>query len=541
MAFEGLKINIICAQVNPVVGHISHNSKMIEQVLQDAPDDTLVVFPEMVTCGYPPEDLVLKPSFIDSIEAAVADILKRHPDKDFILPSPWRVDGMLYNAALFIEQGKIKDIVLKHHLPNYGVFDEKRLFEQGPLQAPILYNGHKIGIMICEDMWFDNVAAHLKGEGAEILVIPNASPFNSTKIKMRHSLAKQRATQTDLPLVYVNQCGGQDELVFDGGSFAVNAQGHIIFQAPQFQEGTFMVTPNERADLPDQNEALYLAAMCGLHDYVSKNGFPGVLIGLSGGIDSALSAAIAVDAFGADRVHCVMMPSAYTSDESLSDAKAIADTLGVQYDIISIESSVDEITKAITSTLPDNAPDVTFENIQSRARGLILMALSNASGKMVLSTGNKSEMAVGYATLYGDMCGGFNALKDMYKTQVFALSEWRNTNKPASAKGPANNVMPQNVITKPPTAELKPNQTDQDSLPPYDVLDDILYDLIETNAGVDDITNKGHDRALVQKIWRMLDIAEYKRRQAPPGVKLTALSFGKDRRYPIVNGFSKQS
>ena len=505
----------------------------------------LVIFSELITCGYPPEDLVLKPAFIDAIHAQIDDICEQ--SKSFqsaaLISTPWRIDEQIYNALLLIEGGEINHVQCKHHLPNYGVFDEMRVFARGDMPSPVSFRGHMLGLMICEDMWHADVAAHLKKQGAEVFIVPNGSPFEITKDDTRIDYAKARVSETGLPLVYVNQVGGQDELVFDGGSFVMSQNGDILFQAPEFIEGVYPITLSQDNDvwiaagaqsapsLSDEEE-LYSALVLGLRDYVEKNGFSGVLLGLSGGIDSALSAVIAVDALGADRVQCVMMPSPYTSQASLDDAAALAKNLGCPYETISIEKAME----AFSETIPD-LKDVAHENMQSRSRGLILMALSNSSGKMLLSTGNKSEMAVGYATLYGDMCGGFNALKDLYKMQVYTLSKWRNTAKPEGALGPSGAVIPENIITKAPTAELKDNQTDQDSLPPYEVLDDILECLIEHEMPVTEIVKRGHDEDTVRRVWRMLDLAEYKRRQAPPGVKVTPRAFGRDRRYPITNKF----
>ncbi|MCB9982139.1 MAG: NAD+ synthase [Rhodospirillales bacterium] len=545
MAHSPLTITI--AQLNPTVGDLRGNAKNILDVWGKAESD-LVVFAEMAVCGYPPEDLVLKPSFINSIYSFVESICEQSKDckSAALLSCPWRIGDGVYNAALLIENGQIIAVQAKHHLPNYGVFDEQRIFKAGPLPAPIDFRGVKLGVMICEDMWYADVAAHLKAQGAELLVVPNASPFETTKDETRETIARARTHETALPLVYVNQVGGQDELVFDGGSFVMDGCGEIVHQLKSFEEDIITIpspttlTPNGEAPLPsplgrglsEGCEDIYRALTLGLRDYIEKNGFPGVLLGLSGGIDSALSAAIAVDALGPERVHCVMMPSPFTSEESLVDARGCVEALGCGYDTMPIDAAMD----AFTSIIP-GLSDIAHENMQSRARGLILMALSNASGNMVLSTGNKSEMAVGYATLYGDMNGGFNALKDLYKMQVYALSKWRNTHKPAGALGPDGIVIPENILTKVPTAELKENQTDQDSLPPYEALDDILECLIEHDMALSEICARGHDEATVKRVWAMLDRAEYKRRQAPPGVKITARAFGRDRRYPITNKF----
>lgn len=525
-----LPLNIALAQINPTIGNLDGNADKILEYWGRADESIdLVVFPELVVCGYPPEDLVLKPFFIDQCKHAVERIARDSTafKSAAIITTPWRAGDKTYNAAHLIEGGEIKATVFKHHLPNYGVFDEQRTFAAGPLPAPVEFRGHKLGIMICEDMWYADVAAHLKGLGADILIVPNGSPFEGTKENVRMQYAKARTSETNLPLVYVNQVGGQDELVFDGGSFILDAAGALIFEGAHFEEALYTSDSASIDDYSDE-ETLYRALVLGLKDYVNKNGFPGVLIGLSGGIDSALSAVLAVDALGADRVHCVMMPSIYTSQDSLDDAAALAKNLGVRLDNISITQPVAAFNDILEPHFGDDAPATTFENIQPRSRGLILMALSNASGYMVLSTGNKSEMAVGYATLYGDMCGGFNALKDLYKMQVYALSNWRNRD---------GEVIPERIITKAPTAELKDNQTDQDTLPEYKDLDDILSCLIELDMSVEEIVKRGHDKATVARVWKMLDRAEYKRRQAPPGIKITSRAFGRDRRYPITNHF----
>ena len=524
-----LPLKISIAQLNPTVGALKSNFEKIREVRDSQPQADLIIFSEMITTGYPTDDLVLNPYFMERVEYHIEKLASETTSPALLISSPWRQDKKLFNAAILIADGKIQKIIPKHHLPNYGVFDEKRIFAQGKLPEPVEYKGVNLGIMTCEDMWFPDVSAHLKKQGAEILIVPNGSPYQTNIHEMRHEQASARTKETSLPLIYVNQVGGQDELVFDGGSFVMDEKGKITHTLPLFEEDVCTLEDTHQNTKLDKDAEIYKAVTLGLRDYVVKNKFSGVIIGMSGGIDSALSAAIAVDALGADKVHCVMMPSPYTSQESLDDAQACADLLGVALDTISIEPAMAAFGDMLTENIDENNADTTFENIQSRARGMVLMALSNASGKMVLSTGNKSEMAVGYATLYGDMCGGFNALKDLYKTQVYALSEWRNTQ---------SKVIPDNIITKAPSAELKPNQKDQDTLPPYDVLDDILESLIEKDLAPDDIK---HDNETVLKVWRMLDMAEYKRRQAPPGVKITAKAFGRNRRYPITNGFFNSS
>ena len=433
-------------------------------------------------------------------------------------------------------------------LPNYGVFDEKRVFDPGEMPGPVSFRDVRIGVPICEDIWQPAVVECLEENGAEMLLVPNGSPFETTKDDIRLNIAVERVVESGLPLAYVNQVGGQDELVFDGASFVLGRDRALRAQLPAWTESVAITRWERGADgmdctggpMAEGNGGLsdiYSAMMLGLRDYVNKNCFPGVVLGLSGGIDSALSAAVAVDALGPERVRCVMMPSPYTSQASLDDALEAVTALGASYETISIEPAMGAFGGMLASAFGNRGEDTTEENIQARARGLTLMALSNKFGHMVLSTGNKSEMSVGYATLYGDMCGGYNVLKDVYKTTVFALSDWRNRNRPEGALGPAGRVVPQNIIDKPPSAELRPDQTDQDSLPPYDALDDILECLIEEELSVAEIAARGHGVETVERVWRMLDIAEYKRRQAPPGVKLTRRAFGRDRRYPIVNGY----
>ncbi len=546
-------LSIAMAQINPTVGDIDGNTARILAAREEAArlGADLAVYSELVVSGYPPEDLVLKPFFIDRVAAAVADLAGATADGGpaLLVGAPWRQDGRLYNAALLLDGGEVAAVRLKYDLPNYGVFDEKRVFAAGPLPGPVNFRGVRLGVMVCEDMWTAEVAECLDESGAEILVVINGSPFESDKTDTRLNLAVARVTESGLPLIYVNQVGGQDELVFDGGSFALNPDRTLAAQAPAFQPHVTLTRwrrdgqvwraePGaELAPAVDGLESVYRAMMLGLADYVAKNGFPGIILGLSGGIDSALSAAVAADALGADKVHAVMMPSPYTSDESLEDADEMAGLLGISCDTISIEPAMAAFAGMLAPQFDDLPQDTTEENIQARARGLTLMALSNKFGNMVLSTGNKSEMSVGYATLYGDMCGGYSVLKDVYKTDVFALAKLRNQARPPGALGPEGRVIPERIISKPPSAELRPDQTDQDSLPPYDALDDILRGLIEEEMTVDEIVDRGHERAVVQKIWRMVDLAEYKRRQAPPGVKITSRAFGRDRRYPITNAF----
>ncbi|MDX2142340.1 MAG: NAD+ synthase [Rhodospirillaceae bacterium] len=549
-------LTIALAQIDPTVGDIAGNTALIRAARAEAAKAKadLVVFPELSISGYPPEDLVYRPAFLDAVAKAAHDLAKDTADNGpaMIVGAPWRGEGKdaerTFNAGLVLDGGIVAAVRFKHHLPNYGVFDEKRVFASGPAPGPIVVRGIRLGLMICEDMWFDDIAETLMESGAEMLIVPNGSPFDVEKPDVRLNHAVARVGETKLPLIYVNQVSGQDDLVFDGASFALNADRGLAVQMPAWTPALTMTTwtkgakgwacaPVAPAKPLTRMENIYRALMLGLGDYVRKNKFPGVVLGLSGGIDSALCAAIAADALGPDKVHCVMMPSPYTSRESLDDAAAVAKLLGVRLDTIDIGPAMKAYENMLGPLFAGAKPDITEENLQSRARGMALMALSNKFGKMVLSTGNKSEMSTGYATLYGDMCGGYAVIKDVYKTTVFALSKWRNAHKPEGALGPAGPVMPENVITKPPTAELKPNQKDQDTLPPYDVLDAILHGLIEDEAGVAEVAARGHDLATVRRVYKMLKTAEYKRRQAPPGVKITHLAFGRDYRYPITNGF----
>ena len=544
------RLSIAIAQVDPTVGDVAGNADLVRRARAEAASADLVVFPELALSGYPPEDLVLKPAFQDGCREACEALAKETADGGpaLLVGLPWREDGRLYNAVALLDGGEVAALRYKVLLPNYGVFDEKRVFDPGEMPGPVSFRDVRIGVPICEDIWQPSVVECLEENGAEMLLVPNGSPFETTKDDIRLNIAVERVVESGLPLAYVNQVGGQDELVFDGASFVLGRDRALRAQLPSWVEsvaltrwertaGGMECVGGPMAEGGDDLADIYAAMMLGLRDYVNKNRFPGVVLGLSGGIDSALSAAVAVDALGADRVRCVMMPSPYTSQASLDDARDAVTALGASYETISIEPAMGAFGQMLAGAFGNRGEDTTEENIQARARGLTLMALSNKFGHMVLSTGNKSEMSVGYATLYGDMCGGYNVLKDVYKTTVFALADWRNRNRPEGALGPAGLVVPQNIIDKPPSAELRPDQTDQDSLPPYDALDDILECLIEDELSVAEIAARGHEVETVERVWRMLDIAEYKRRQAPPGVKLTRRAFGRDRRYPIVNGY----
>ena len=549
------RLTITLAQLNPVVGAITANIDKVRDARRKAAADNadLILCSELVVSGYPPEDLVLKPFFLDKVEAAVNEFAAETADGGpaVLLTAPWRNNGETYNAALLLEDGKIAATRFKHDLPNYGVFDEVRVFEAGPMPGPMDFKGVRIGVPICEDIWTPDVPECLEESGAEILLVPNGSPYDIEKNDQRLQHAIARVSETGMPMVYVNQVGGQDELVFDGGSFVINADHSLAVQAPDWQEAVLTtewrrgvdgvwVCEGGVSEKPSEGlKSIYQAMTLGLRDYVEKNGFPGVLIGLSGGVDSAITAAVAVDALGPDRVRCVMMPSPYTSQESLEDAAEAAKLMGVHLDDVGIQPAMSAFEGMLEPIFGNAAADVTEENIQARSRGLILMGISNKLGYMLLTTGNKSEMSVGYATLYGDMCGGYSVLKDVYKTTVFELCHWRNQHKPEGLLGPVGRVIPERIITKPPSAELRPDQKDEDSLPPYDKLDDILRCLIEGEMSIEEIVARGHEPDTVQRVWHMLDLAEYKRRQAPPGVKITHRAFGRERRYPITNSFRR--
>ncbi len=546
-------MKIALAQIDTHVGEVAANTARIRRARAEGAvgGADLVVTPEFSIGGYPPEDLVRKPAFIDACEAAIEALARETADggPGLIVGGPWRDGERLYNAAFVLDGGRVVARRAKHELPNYGVFDEKRVFDAGPSPGPVAFRGMRIGLMVCEDFWLPAVSETLAESGAEMLLSINGSPFEDGKLGRRVALGVSRVVETGLPFVFLGQVCGQDELVFDGASFVLNRDRSLAVQMPHFEEavtitewnsaGDYMVcTPQELAPEPPRLELIYRCMMLGLGDYVRKNRFPGVLLGLSGGVDSALSAAVAVDALGPDQVRAVMLPSPYTSRHSLEDAAACAELLGIRCDTIPITPAMQAFGAALAPAFAGRQADIAEENIQSRSRGLILMAMSNKFGDMVLTTGNKSEMSVGYATLYGDMCGGYSVLKDVYKTTVFDLCRWRNAHVPPGTLGPAGPVMPERVILKPPSAELKPDQTDQDSLPPYDELDAILEGLVEREQSVDALVDRGFDRGTVLRVWRMLDRAEYKRRQAPPGVKITPRAFGRDRRYPITNGFT---
>jgi NAD+ synthase len=549
-----LQLTIALAQLNPTVGDIDGNLARIRRARDRAAIDgaDLIVLPELALIGYPPEDLVLRPSVVDSCHTAIDCLIREsHAGPALVATSPWREDGHVYNAAIVIDNGTTTRR-FKSDLPNYGVFDEKRVFTAGPLPAPVNFRGVPIGVPICEDIWTPAITAHLASAGAELFIVPNGSPFEIGKFPTRIELARARTRETNRALIYVNQVGGQDELVFDGRSFILNRTGDIALSMAGWEENIELTRWTSTSDgwqcaassVGAPNDALadtYSALMTGLRDYVEKNGFPGLVLGLSGGVDSALSAAVGVDALGPERVLGVRLPSPFTGAVSMEEAQFVADRLGIRLLTLPIGPVMASAESSLAPVFEGRPRDVTEENLQARIRGLLLMALSNKFGSMLLTTGNKSEMSVGYATLYGDMCGGFSVLKDIYKTEVYRLSRWRNANRPWRAKGPHGEVIPERTLTRPPTAELRPNQTDQDSLPPYDQLDAILKGLIEEEKSVDEIAAAIAPRDIVARVQQMLYTAEYKRRQAPPGVKVGRRSFGRDRRYPVTNRFRETS
>lgn len=540
-------LTLVMGQINPVVGDVAGNVMKIITSAHQARDQhgaDLVVFPELTLSGYPPEDLLLRPGLLKRVNKALQNLKKHIQGVAIIVGHPdGAVRRELYNAASLIDNGEIKTTYFKHKLPNYSVFDEKRYFVEGKEAAVVEFHGIKIGLTICEDIWFTEPASQAADAGAELLINLNASPFRSGKWQLREAEVKKRVLETGLPVVYVNQVGGQDELVFDGCSFALDQDGNKVARAPAFESGLYPLSISRQADgklslsgemveKEDEVSMIYKALSMGLRDYIEKNHFPGVVIGLSGGIDSALTLALAVDAIGADRVHAVMMPSRYTAQISLDDAKAMAEGLGVQYSLISIEPVFNTFLDTLSTQFAGLPQDATEENIQARCRGIILMALSNKTGSMVLSTGNKSEMAVGYSTLYGDMAGGYAPLKDVYKTLVYQLSHYRNA---------LSRVIPERILTRPPSAELAEGQLDQDSLPAYDLLDTILERYIADDSCFEDLVEEGYDAEVVARVIKMVDRNEYKRRQAPPGIRISSRAFGRDRRYPITSGYTVTS
>ena len=546
-----IRLNIAMAQLNQRVGDLAGNAGKMLEWRAKATDADLIVFPEQQLIGYPAEDLVLKPAFAARAAAELAKLAAATADGGpaMLVGSIFLDDGALYNGIALLDGGQIAAVRYKHELPNYGTFDEKRIFASGPLPEPMLFKGVRIGVPICEDGWLAPVSLHLKERGAELLISTNGSPYEIDKDDRRlEEVFAARVRETRLPLMFLNRVGGQDELVFDGSSFVLNADGAAAHRLPDWEEHLRMThwtrgdngwqcADGPKALWEDHPADIYSAMVTGLRDYVNSNGFPGVVLGMSGGIDSAICAAIAADALGPDRVWCVMLPSRYTSQSSLDDAAQCAEMIGCRIDTIPISPAVGAFDDMLSGSFADRDVDITEENIQSRIRGVTLMALSNKFGHMLLTTGNKSEMSVGYATIYGDMAGGYNPIKDAYKMTVFAISEWRNAHKPRIGLGRDGPVIPDNIITKPPSAELRPDQKDSDSLPDYPVLDKMLHALVEEERSVDEVVAQGFDRDTVVRIERLLYLAEYKRRQAPPGVKLGTRNFGRDRRYPITNAF----
>lgn len=546
-------LTIVLAQMTQAVGDLAANAEAMRAVRARHRDADLILYPELQLIGYPPEDLVLKPALAERAAMILAELAAETADGGpaMLVGSVERDGAALYNIVALLDGGGIVATRRKHELPNYGTFDERRVFASGALPDVVDWRGVKLGLPICEDGWFPAVCRHLADQGAELLISVNGSPYEIDKDDHRLSrVFASRVTETGLPLVFLNRVGGQDELVFDGCSFVLNGDGSIAHQLIDWEEaeritcwtkavdGRWICAPGGVVAWDEHPADIYHAMVLSLRDYVERNGFPGVVLGLSGGIDSAICAAIAADALGPDKVWCVMMPSRFTGKESLDDAAECAAMIGCRLDTIPIAQAVDAFDTMLSDSFADAIVDTTEENVQSRIRGVTLMALSNKFGPMLLTTGNKSEMSVGYATIYGDMAGGYNPLKDAYKMTVFAVAKWRNDNVPRLSRNPVTPVMPDNIITKPPSAELRPDQKDEDSLPPYADLDRMLHMLVEEEASVDDVVVRhGFDRDAVARIERLLSLAEYKRRQAPPGVKLSTRNFGRDRRYPITHGF----
>ncbi len=538
-------VTVVMAQINPVVGDISGNVDKIINAANEAKNThkaDIVVFPEMTLTGYPPEDLLLRDGMYPQINQALSNLCEQVTDVVLVVGYPMMDElGERFNMAAWIEDGLIQASYMKQNLPNYSVFDEQRYFCAGNQPCVVEFNGIKFGVLVCEDIWKISPATQAVSAGADVILNLNASPFSYEKHQDRLNVVARRVDEVKRPVIYVNQVGGQDELVFDGGSFAMNAEGEVMVQAPEFesaltpveimqQAGSVVLLPGESAPLYEDEARIYQALIQGVRDYVNKNGFPGVLLGLSGGIDSALTLAVAVDALGADRVEAVMMPFHYTAAISIEDAERQADTLGVKYSVKPIESMYNAFEAALAEDFAGLEADVTEENLQARIRGTLLMALSNKTGKMVLATSNKSEVAVGYSTLYGDMVGGFSPLKDTPKTLVYRLSEYRNS---------LSECIPERVITRPPSAELRPDQVDQDSLPEYDDLDAMIKAYVRQDRTPEQIAAMGYDIDEVRRVIRMIDRNEYKRRQAAPGIKITHRAFGRDRRYPITSGYSE--
>ena len=548
-------MKLFLAQLNNIVGDIEGNLNKAIDVLQDAKklDSDLVIFSELFLSGYPPEDLVLKKSFVSACKNALDSLITYSEEKELgvIIGLPIYEKNKLFNAAAVIDKGQLIGFSKKVNLPNYSVFDEKRVFNKNNTPEIFNFRGIKLGIPICEDIWMDNVCKELKDQGCELIISPNGSPFDKYKINQRKTIIEDRVTEVKTPFVYVNQFGGQDELVFDGSSLVMNGNKEVVFEAPSWEENTSVVEFNVSAkkfnDLPFEKaqvsdlENIYMAMVIGLRDYVTKNNFPGVILGLSGGIDSAFCAAVAVDALGKDKVNAYMLPSVYTSKNSLDDAKDCAKRLEIHLDSIPISNTFLSLEDSLQELFKGLPTDITEENLQSRIRGTILMAISNKIGKMLITTGNKSEVSVGYSTLYGDMNGGFNPIKDIYKTELYALANWRNLNVPKNVLLTKKNIIPETIISKEPTAELRDNQKDSDSLPSYDQLDQILEGLVEYELSTNELESKGFSRDEIKKVENLLYVSEYKRRQSAPGVKISLRNFGRDRRYPITNKYRDKS
>lgn len=544
-------MKLFLAQINNIVGDIDGNLKRAIDILDQAEElnSDLVVFSELFLSGYPPEDLVLKKSFVEECRNALDTLINYSKTKKvgLIVGLPIYEKNNLFNAAAIVDEGKLIGFSKKINLPNYSVFDEKRVFHQNDIPKVFEFRGIKLGVPICEDIWQDNVCLELKNQGCELIVSPNGSPFDKYKINQRKTIIEDRVSEIGLPFVYINQVGGQDELVFDGSSLIMNGDKEIIYEAPPWQEHNAVIEFNEKekkfnnlsfnefkfSDL----ENIYMATVIGLRDYVGKNNFPGVILGLSGGIDSAFCAAVAVDALGKDKVEAYMLPSNYTSENSTIDAEDCANRLEINLETIPISDTFLSLEESLKTSFKGLPNDITEENLQSRIRGTILMAISNKKGKMLITTGNKSEVSVGYSTLYGDMNGGFNPIKDIYKTELYALANWRNINLPNNILLDKKDVIPASIISKEPTAELRDNQKDSDSLPPYDELDQILEGLVEYELSTSELEKKGFSREEIKKVENLLYVSEYKRRQSAPGVKISLRNFGRDRRYPITNKF----
>ena len=544
-------MKLFLAQINNIVGDIDGNLKRAIDILDQAEElnSDLVVFSELFLSGYPPEDLVLKKSFVEECRNALDTLINYSKTKKvgLIVGLPIYEKNNLFNAAAIVDEGKLIGFSKKINLPNYSVFDEKRVFHQNDIPKVFEFRGIKLGVPICEDIWQDNVCLELKNQGCELIVSPNGSPFDKYKINQRKTIIEDRVSEIGLPFVYINQVGGQDELVFDGSSLIMNGDKEIIYEAPPWQEHNAVIEFNEKEkkfnNLPFNEfkfsdlENIYMATVIGLRDYVSKNNFPGVILGLSGGIDSAFCAAVAVDALGKNKVEAYMLPSNYTSENSTIDAEDCANRLEINLETIPISDTFLSLEESLKTSFKGLPNDITEENLQSRIRGTILMAISNKKGKMLITTGNKSEVSVGYSTLYGDMNGGFNPIKDIYKTELYALANWRNINLPNNILLDKKDVIPTSIISKEPTAELKDNQKDSDSLPPYDELDQILEGLVEYELSTSELEKKGFSREEIKKVENLLYVSEYKRRQSAPGVKISLRNFGRDRRYPITNKF----